>query len=61
MTTYILINNSDKNILGVYTEREVAVKMMRVFKANGNDIYCQTVQVNNTIPAWAERILALDK
>lgn len=57
MTTYILINN-DKNILGVYTDRDVEVKMMRVF---GKDVYCQTVQVNNTIPAWAERVLELGK
>lgn len=59
MTTYILINSSDKSILGVYTDREVAVKMMLVFKSNGRDLYCQTVQVSNTIPAWAERVLEI--
>ena len=61
MTTYILIDFLNKNILGVYTDRDAAVKMMRVFKAGGNDCYCQTMQVNNNIPAWAEKVLALNK
>lgn len=61
MTTYILIDFLNKNILGVYTDRDAAVKMMRVFKAEGSDCYCQTMQVNNNIPAWAERVLELGK
>ena len=61
MTTYILIDSNNKSILGVYTDREAAKKMMRVFRINDYDIYCQQVRINNAVPTWAEKILELEK
>ena len=60
MTTYILINSSDNNILGVYTDRKVACTMMRAFNScNGNNIACLTTEVTDNVPAWAKRVLEL--
>ena len=60
MRTYILFEKGQNNVLGVYTDREVAVKMMRVYQMN-YEVYCQTFEITNTVPVWAEKVLELNK
>ena len=57
-TIYTKEGNENK-FIATYTDREVALKMMRVYKRCSPQahIYCHQAVVTNTIPAWAERIL----
>ena len=60
MKTYILFEKSQNSVLGVYTDREVAIKMMQVYQMN-YEVYCETREIINKVPVWAEKVLELNK
>ena len=60
MKTYILFEKGQNSVLGVYTDREVAIKMMQVYQMN-YEVYCETREITNKVPVWAEKVLELNK
>ena len=57
---YIIFNSADHSIKGIYTNREVAVKMRQVERINKHDVYVMSTYITEKVPEWAERVLALE-